>query len=283
MRSPALAALSLLATVAAPLACTDRPILDGYEGATDGSDTAATSEATAATTAMTGPTSGPSTGPTSGPSTSSTASTSGPSTSATTSNPTTDPTGVIDVGNGYCGDYWCSPVESCESCPSDCGCALPAGLAGCSWEWGYASVYGATSFGDFYGYIALFAWEGFGDQSWSTLNLHFYDASEVLPNALAGGPFDSEPFAARAFTGRPYPEWVSTSESYAWIARDFKVEETSVSVAIEGMFGSWEVYDPQNPPRLYGFITDPNDDAIYLDGYFEAVFCDQLVSWVIPE
>ena len=272
----------VLALACAAFACTDRPLGDTEWGTGSGTGdpgtatlpTTATSatSATSASTSTTGPSPGTTGLPTSTSAASATVSTSGP-----------PPT---DIGGGECGDGWCSPEEDCETCPFDCYCSLPQALfQGCPEGWSdSAAIAGVTPFGPFNGTTAFFAWEGIGDSLWSTLTLHIFDAGVDIPAAKQDGPYSSAHFSIRSYTEWSYNEneWIGAGPIFIEVTRDFNGTSYEAFLEIYDRSGSWDVYNPDDPPVLYGDLYVPGDpDGV--QGPFAAAFCDAFVSQIIPE
>jgi hypothetical protein len=273
-------ALALRGLVVGALAagCSDRPIMDTYD---ETDDSTATLPITTGSTSLGPTTAGPtSSGPSTGPSTVTATITTDPTISTSTP-PTSD---TWDDSGNFCGDGWCSPDESCETCPSDCLCSLPDGVTqGCG-DTGAAEIFGTTSFGYFEGTRAYFAWEGFPDSQWSTLTLHFFDAGVDIEAAKQAGPWSGEHFALRSYTNWSFNEtgWLGGGDA------DFEVSVDSQWALYDGALeiydrgGNWDAVDPGDPPVLYGFLST-NGDVEAPQGPFAAVFCDAFVSQIIPE
>lgn len=270
------------------LACTDRPIVDGESetatvtgavsdptiGPMTTAATAATSATSASTVTTTTATSGPTTVSTSGPAT---VTASAAATSATTLPP------------GFCGDGVCDSdfgEDGCN-CSADCyGCPLPPPLLqGCpaAWHGGSAVTADTATFGPFDGATAYFAWEGFGETSWSELRLLIFDAS-IDHQTATSDPWSGESYALRLSPPWNYDQWLGADLVGGWYQRMWEYQDVTAFLEITGRAGNWDVIDPGDPPRLLGWVTpadefDPNAPS----GPFDAVFCDAFISMVIPE
>lgn len=275
------------------LGCTDRTIPDGESASSSQGTTAAstTGPMTEPDPTTPNPTSGPNpTGPNptepnpTGPiTTEPITTTSSMSTGVSSTSDTTADTVVVE----FCGDGSCSMEESeACSCMDDCGgCPLPAALlSGCPAVWsGGSSVAGMTSFGPFDGHTAFFAWEGFGDDSWSTLRLLVFDAAADL-DAAKKAPWSTEFYVLQLSPEWNHPEWVNKGFVDGGFFQNDKFSAHHPLLEVTGTAGNWQNADPNDPPRLLGVIvpSDPNDPQS-VKGSFDAVFCDAFISQVIPE
>lgn len=285
--------LALAALCASVTACSSRPITDDLIDSATGSGSSATETGASGSTVTAATTSATTSASTSGASSESSSGSSGPSTAtatatsaSTTSSSTTSSSSSSTTAPSFCGDGTCDfdfGEDGCN-CPSDCfWCALPAPVTwGCPRGWlGGSSVVGAPTFGPFVGSTAFFAWEGMGDTSWSALRLFFLDASVDVEAAKQ--PWPDEHFVLRFNTPWDYADWQSTGELVGYYAREWATQDVSALVEITGRAGNWEVSDPNDPPRLLGWIYGVDDDPSAPHGPFDAAFCDAFVSQIIPE
>ena len=207
---------------------------------------------------------------------SSTATVSTTATSALSSS-SSDP--IPDLGP-VCGDASCSLGETCESCPEDCSCPLPAGLDGCpnGWEWAGSTIDGTTPFGDFKGSHAYFGWKGSANAEWARLTLHILDDSVSLEDAKAD-PWNSELYQIRITTTWSYAEntWLHDGPVMAEIVRDSNSIDLEADLVTYDVEGGWDAYDPGNPPMLHGLLYFPSliDGP---EGLIIAPFCDAFVN-----
>ena len=151
------------------------------------------------------------------------------------------------------------------------------------------SVVGETPLGPFNGTRAYFSFVDFDNQiGWLILEV-FDDSADLAKNLaeaeqftqFSTGPgFHAEP--SQQFTDQN-PFWQGFDDNVWVVVRAGGVESgLSVSVDITGIAGSWDVLDPDNPPRLLGTIG-PGLDRFKLEGPFNAVFCEHFGVLVFPE
>lgn len=274
-------ALALALALVVP-ACGERPISGDDHGATT-----STTESSSSSTATSSSSSGTSAATTSASATTATASvtatdaTTSTSTSATSSTNATDPFDP-DVGLGVCGDFWCDPSEDCQICPEDCACPLGAGLVGCPLYATTSAVDGTSPLGDFAGRHAFFAWDGSGEPDWSALTVYVYDEGVDLAQTIDQGTWRTTAFGLRMYTNRNYPDWVGgpLNSDFGALHRDGTELSSPCSLVTTSKAGSWDAVVPDDPPRLLGNI---NCGEIGIVGDYDAVFCEKLVTWVIPE
>jgi hypothetical protein len=247
-------------------ACTDRPL-----GDTDGS------------------TAGPSTGdspPATGSTTSAPGTATTPTTTATPPPPTAtsdDPGGTTAVDPGTTTAIDPGGTTTFDPQPK-LDFFLPGpthGLAGCTLDAPAGTMVGGSStLGPFEAQRAYFGYTGFGEEPHTPVLLFVSPAADPaleldLQNGGSGpilfGYVHSDPFLEGGWIGT----WPVSANVYA--APDVGELARPDAVVIDGQEGNWSSFDPADPPRLVGSLQGG------IAGPFDAVFCDKLVSIIIPE
>lgn len=157
------------------------------------------------------------------------------------------------------------PTDALVGCPLD---APPGTL-----------VQGPTFFGQFSSQRAYFGWIGVVDPFSPRIVLLSpgADPATEFPEPTGNSGLVLEHWVS---TDTPLEDgWLGTWETTAMIHEN---EMTSVprepdTVKITELAGNWDTHDPADPPRLVGTIEGP------ISGPFDAVFCDKLVAFIIPE
>lgn len=257
------------------VACVTRPL---EEGATEGTSTNETGlpPATAGTTGVsttdpvtTGPTSEPATtgaGPTTDPGTSTSTSTTGittstpePLTGGMSSSVTTDVSTSGDP-SGTSGDKLDLPQPP----PDD------AALVGCTFDAPPGTALaGFTVQGPFEGDRAYFGGQFFdGDLVMPTFM--FLSTEAVADIELSQQLGTSGEILLGVALTQPFGAWIGDWTFDGLIIDNGVNGPVAVQLEITGFAGSWDVPDPDDPPRLVGALTGE------VVGHFDAVFCNNL-------
>ncbi|MCY1007814.1 hypothetical protein OV079_20105 [Nannocystis pusilla] len=265
-RSPFILALVMFA-------CTERPLGD-TDGSTAGPSTSDSPPATGTNTDAPGTATLPTTGAPPQPTTATTvdpSGTTGIDPSATTAidpsdttvdpsgNTTFDPLPKLDI-------FEPGPTSGLTGCPL----GTPAGTM----------VSGSSTIGPFAAQRAWFGFSGFGDEPFTPVLLFLSPAAnpdvELLHKNGSSGPIlmddvFSDPFSEGG--------WIGTWPVSANVFAEGMLGEVARpdAVVIDELAGNWERADPADPPRLVGSLQGG------IAGPFDAVFCDKLVSIIIPE
>lgn len=263
-RTPFILALVLFA-------CTERP-LGETEGSTAGSSTGDAPPVTGTNTDAPGTATLPTT--TSTPPSPTTATSDEPGTTtidpsgATTIEPsgsTVDPSGATEIDPQPKFDFQ-GPQTGLLGCPLD----APAGTM----------VSGSSSLGPFAAQRAWFGYSGIGDAPLTPILL--FVSPEADPAAELAGPKGSTgPTYYASVSTDPLHGggWIGTWPVFANVYADGMIGDPPRpdAVVIDELAGSWETFDPADPPRLVGSLQGG------IAGPFDAVYCEKLTELIIPE
>lgn len=213
--------------------------------------------------------------------------TGGPMTTDPPDGGTTLPPDPVTSEPPFCGDFFCTDGESCDNCSEDCGgCALPEPLQQhCAFTWnGGTAVVGAGAIGAIDAQTAFFGWVGFGSEDWADLVLVMFDGA-VDTGAATMQWYDPMYTPAVVMETQFAYDWVGSSgvvTTQMFVGDQFGTFE--VVATVTGIAGSWDVVDPDDPPRVLGEIQRLNpNDPIGLEGKFDAAYCEHFNVFVIPE
>jgi hypothetical protein len=157
----------------------------------------------------------------------------------------------------------------------------PPGLMGCSLDALPGTMISGTSeLGPFMAPRAYFGWIGFGSDPFQPLLL--FVSPEADPavevqqtngstGAILYGDVSTDPFAEGGWVG----EWPAHFDLFD--QGQLGSPTRPDSVVIDALAGNWTEFDPADPPRLVGSLQGA------IAGPFDAVFCDQLNEFIIPE
>lgn len=260
-------------------ACTDRPIGDTDTGS---GDTTAGTTSPSSTSTSTTPTTGqpplPTTGPDTTPPSDTTSSSSDPTTAAvTTTGPdsTTSDPGTTDVPKL---DLPPQPAPLPDGIGNDCPDEFPGGT----------KIVGETPFGSFASTRAYFGFQNFSGHA-GDLHLLFLDDSADLVTArfeleqtghIELGP-GAESTPPHKFTDSNQ-FWQGSELATVTMVAGGQFSELLVQVTVDGPLGSWDVVNPDDPPRLHGSVAAATDEFPF-DGPFDAVYCDFMTEFIIVE
>lgn len=153
------------------------------------------------------------------------------------------------------------------------------GLVGCILDPPAASMIGGDSpLGPFTADRAYFGWTGFDEPLWPIL-LFVSPAADAeqelqLQNGATGPILRHSVATDNTLT----QGWLGTWPTHATLFADGMVfDPGDDAVTIDALAGNWDAFDPADPPRIVGTLAGP------FTGSFDAVFCDKLVEFIIPE
>ncbi|PCC67808.1 hypothetical protein SAMN02745121_02444 [Nannocystis exedens] len=253
-------------------ACTDRPLGD-TDGSTAGPSTSDSPPATGTNTDAPGTATVPTTG-TPQPTTATTvdpSATTAIDPSATTaidpSDTTLDPGGTTTFDPQPKLDFF-----------------LPGpnhGLSGCTLEAPAGTmVSGSSSLGPFAAQRAWFGYVGFDEEPFTPV-LMFVSPAADPATELQDKNGSSGPILFADVSTDPFLEgsWVGTWPMSANVFAQGMLGELARpdAVVIDDLAGNWSSFDPADPPRLVGSLQGG------IAGPFDAVFCDKLNVFIIPE
>lgn len=151
-----------------------------------------------------------------------------------------------------------------------CTLAAPAGTM----------VSGSSTIGPFAAQRAWFGFSGFGDEPFMPVLMFVSPAADPATelqdkNGSTGpillGDVFTDPFREGGWIGNwPVSASVFAEGMFGEVARPD-------AVVIDELAGNWAEHDPADPPRLLGSLQGG------IAGPFDAVFCDKLDVFIIPE
>ncbi|MCY1069904.1 hypothetical protein OV090_34500 [Nannocystis sp. RBIL2] len=156
-----------------------------------------------------------------------------------------------------------------------------SGLFGCTLEAPAGTmVSGTSTIGPFAAQRAWFGFSGFGEEPFMPVLMFVSPAadpaSELQDKNGSSGPI----FWGDVFSD-PFREggWIGTWPVSASVFAQGMLGEVARpdAVVIDELAGNWAEHDPADPPRLVGSLQGG------IAGPFDAVFCDKLNVFIIPE
>lgn len=161
--------------------------------------------------------------------------------------------------------------------PSFQGCTLPPPAG--------TKVVGTTALGPFTSTRAFFAEVEINFEVVGARLLLVDDAADaaaVLAEIQKIGVLQTGP-AAMIEPGLPFEDhWKGEEMLSAAVVLDGQQTEVGIKLTVTGEAGTWDAFDPADPPRLLGSVA-PTQDGIVLLGEFDAVYCDKIRVSVIAE
>lgn len=159
----------------------------------------------------------------------------------------------------------------------------PAGLEGCSLAAiAGTDVQGSKKLGQFAGTRAFFGFTAWGlDVNQAQLRVWVMDeAADVelsLQEIATQYRVKAGPAAFIDFEGKlEDTQWLGTQPVYGHVIVDEVMTSLAGELEIVAHLGSWDVADPNDPPRVVGTVSGS------LGGSFDAVYCDA-ISTVLKE
>lgn len=167
------------------------------------------------------------------------------------------------------------------------GEVAPAGIFGpeCPPEWAGGSVVVETENGSvaltnaFFGYISCGGSEAAPIPG--MLTLYFADAST---DSAAVDAFEGTFVWVWLFWDYQWDGWLQSGypyTTYLYEGGQLAVSYPDTQLHVRSMSGSWDAFDPEDPPVLHGTIDAPDPSGPH--GSFDAVFCGALIDHWCPD
>jgi hypothetical protein len=81
----------------------------------------------------------------------------------------------------------------------------------------------------------------------------------------------------------PHPEWLQTAEVPALMIADGQVDFALVRIDVFERLGNWDVWIPDDPPRVRGLVSWVDGEPWGFDGQFDAAYCGYFHELLIGE